>query len=107
MADVSEIMKLDERKLKEVQAAVLLLHLLGLSDDDISLLPQIVKSWPTVVKNMNAMAEDLAKLRQALSEGKPDGKASQADSAGELQKMIGFGSATELVTFGADGGDRK
>ena len=102
MVDVSELAKLDQEKLEKIQSVISLFHLLGLSDEDIALLPQVLKLWPTVVKNMNLMAQDLAIVKQgfATKDGKGEG-----DPAINLQKLVGFDSNIENVNFDEGGGN--
>lgn len=105
MAAVSEIMKLDADKLKEVQSAISLFHLLGLTDEDIALLPQVLKNWQLVVKNLNDMAVDLANLKQSTlaKKGRAD---TSLDTPENIRSLIGFEETTERVRF-EEGGTKQ
>ena len=101
MADFSEIMKLTPRQLRKVKAISAFLKLLGLSDAEIELIPQIIKNWPTIVKNMNEMAADFAEFKLTLGvkdDKKADG-ADDFDTPSSIRKGIGFGVDTENVDY--------
>lgn len=99
MADVSEIMKLKPKDLKNVQAIFSFLHLLGLTDEQIKLIPEILKNWPTIVKNMNEMVVDLASLKQGTSKDKPQAPDDSAETPDNIKNMIGFNETAERVNF--------
>lgn len=105
MADVSELAKLSPEKLEKVQSIIALFHLLGMTDEDIGNLVDMAKKWPIVVKNMNAMAEDLVLLKQGAAV-KSSEKAKEFDNEESLRLMVGFDSRVEEVKFG-EGGDNN
>lgn len=92
------------KDLKGVKSALALFHLLGLTDEQISLLPQVLANWPTVVKNMNAMAADLATVKAEISRGPQSGDAPHLDTEENIRRSVGFGSHVELVSFDEGGG---
>lgn len=99
MADVSELAKLTPAELEKIQAVISLFHLLGLTDEDISILPEVLKNWRKAVDTINAHTEDLVAIKRSISLGKADkGKASM-NGADEMQMMVGFGMAKEKIFF--------
>ncbi len=97
MADVSEIMKLTPEELAEVKSSIRLFHILGMTDEEISLLPQIAKNWGIVVSNMNAMATDLADLRSRLSTSGGKREDGSLDTDENIRRSFGFGENAESV----------
>lgn len=108
MADFSEIMKLTPRQLKKAKEIAVFLKLLGLSDKDIELIPQIIKNWPTIVKNMNEMSADFAsfKLQLANQDNKNDG-GDDFETPASIRKGIGFGETAENVDYSQIRGGNK
>lgn len=106
MVDVSEISKLSPEELGKVQSVISLFHLLGLSDEDISLLPQVLKNWPKVVEVINGHSEDLERLKGLVTANKGQDELDKiADTPDNIRSAFGFGSRTENVRF--DGGGSK
>lgn len=100
MVEIKELENLTNAQLKAVKAVFQTLHLLGLNDSQIEALPQILATWPTVVKNMNLMATDLAELKAQFGAFSPNKKESNADTTNEnIQKSFAFGSNLENVFF--------
>ena len=104
MVNVEEIEQLTPKQLEEIQSVMRLFHLMGLTNDDITSLAQILKEWPTYVKNMNEMGADLVRIKRILSE--QSGKNGVIDSEDALRKAVGFDNNAENVRFGY-GGDTK
>lgn len=105
MVDVKALKELDAERLAKIQAVIDLFHVLGLSDEEISLLPQVLKNWPKVVETINAHSVDLANLKQGVPSGKTKNLDTSLDTPDNLRQMIGFGESPERVNF-SDGGDR-
>ena len=106
MTDVSELMKLDSESLTKVQSVISLLHLLGLSDEDIALLPEVLKNWRKMVDTVNAHSIDLANVKRSVSSNKPDKSGVNLNSAEAMQRMVGFGESAERVDFSSDKGGK-
>ena len=105
MVDVSELEKLSPEELKAAQEAIALFRLLGLSNEDISMLPKIVKQWPKLIEIVNGHSDDLTSLRMQINKNekpvKPNAKPETPDS---LREMVGFDSHVESVTLPLFGG---
>lgn len=100
MVDVSEIAKMDSEKLEKVQSVIALFHLLGITDEEIALLPQVLKNWPTIVSNMNGMTKDMVEMKNSIARLKPRSEnKGEPDDATALQNMVGFDSSIEKVSF--------
>lgn len=106
MADVSELAKLDPEKLGKIQSIISLFHLLGMTDNDIENLVEMAKKWPTVVKNMNAMAYDLTLLKQGAA-AKDEKGTDGGENDESLRLLVGFGSRAEDVSFDGEGGGKN
>lgn len=103
--DVSELAKLDPEKLEKIQSVLALFHLFGLSDEEISRLPQVLKNWPIVVKNLNDMGQDLFLVKKSIMGKNASGANPEIDSEDSLRKMVGFDSHVENVVFNEGGND--
>ena len=102
-----EIENLTPKELKEVQSVLRLLHILGLSNEQIEKLPEVLSLWPRVVNNMNKMAEDLFEVKSEVArmvKEKAPLPDISADTDENIRSSIGFGSSPELTLFG---GGRK
>lgn len=108
MADFSEIMKLTPRQLKKAKEVAVFLKLLGLSDEDIKLIPQIIRNWPIVVKNMNDMSADFANFKMQLAD-KDDKNKDKDDfeTPASIRQGIGFGENAENVDYSKCRGGSK
>lgn len=105
MVDVKALKELDAERLAKIQAVIDLFHVLGLSDEEISLLPQVLKNWPKVVETINAHSIDLANLKQSMPNGKQKSTDTALDTPENIRQMFGFGETSEKVQF-SDGGGR-
>lgn len=105
MADVSEIAKLTPEQLDKVQSVISLFHILGLTDEDISLLPQVLKLWPKVVDTVNAHSIDLSNLKRSMASDKSQNLNTNLDTPENIRSAIGFGSNVERVVF-KEAGDK-
>lgn len=107
MVDVSEISKLSPEELGKVQSVISLFRLLGLTDEDISLLPQVLKNWPKVVEVINGHSEDLERIKGLVTANKGQDELEKIadDTPDNIRSAFGFGSRTENVRF--DGGGSK
>lgn len=105
MADVSEIRNLTPERLEKVQAVLDLFRLLGLSDEEISLLPQVLKNWPIVVSNINAFSSDLVAIKSDVARlsVKRAGQDTGVDTEENIRESIGFGNHPEIINFGTEG----
>lgn len=104
MVDVKRLAEMDADELAKVQSVISLFALLGVDEKGLALLPEMIANWPIVVKNMNAMAADLANLKQSVSSGENGGSDASLDTADAIRDMIGFGVNRESVVFGGKGG---
>lgn len=98
-----ELSKLTPKELRAVQAAIRLFHILGLTNEQIEKLPEVLSNWPTVVTNMNAMAQDLYALKQQVERlitEKAPARDISADTDENIRDSIGFGANPELTQFG-------
>lgn len=98
-----ELSKLTPKELKAVQSVIRLFHILGLTNDQIEKLPEVLSNWPTVVTNMNAMAQDLFILKQQVERLAPEKNSAKdisADTDINIRNSIGFDKNTELTQFG-------
>ena len=106
MADVSEIRQLTPERLEKIQAVLDLFRLLGITDEELARLPQVLKNWPTAVSNMNAFSAELSEAKarlDALSIRKSAAEEIAADTDENIRRSFGFGDASELVNFGPGG----
>jgi hypothetical protein len=101
-----ELAKLNRGQLKTLQAVLSLLHILGLSDEQINALPQILTNWPTMAKNMNAMSADLIEIKKKIctledrkngDEKDPDPKG--MDTAENIKTSGGLGKDVERINY--------
>lgn len=106
MVDVSKLNELTPEELKEIQSIISLFHLLGLTDEEISRLPQVLKNWPLVASNINAMAADLANVKSEVSRLSMPSVADSEDTNDNIRKSVGFGANPETVFFDM-GGDKR
>ena len=104
MVDVKTLANMSEEDLRKVQAVIALFALLGITEKQLSLLPEILANWPIMVNNINAMTVDLANLKQSLSSGKSGHLDTSLDTPDNIRDMVGFGVNRELVNFGDKGG---
>lgn len=107
MADVSELAKLTPAELEKIQSVIKLFHLLGLSDEDISLLPQVLKNWRKVVDTINAHSNDLTALKRGLSNGQSKDSDASSDNGDTMRVLVGFDNMSENVKLGDMKGGRK
>lgn len=107
MAVASEISKIDADTLEKVKTVITLFHMIGITDEMLDKLPQILASWPTVVSNMNAMVEDLNKLKMAVYQQKPAVNQNSGDTPENLRKAVGFGETIERVVFEKGDGENE
>ena len=105
MVEIKKLKEMSPEKLEKVQSVIDLFNLLGITDEQIALLPQVLANWPTIVSNMNAMAQDLATLK--MSSARKSESGDNLDTEESLRESVGFGKHTEMVFFGEDGGDKK
>lgn len=106
MADVSELAKLTPAELEKIQSVIKLFHLLGLTDEDISILPEVLKNWRKAVDTINAHSLDLQNFKKSLSSNSADKSDASMNSAEAMQKMVGFGESPERVDFNSDKGGK-
>lgn len=106
MADVSELAKLTPAELEKIQAVISLFHLLGLTDEDISILPEVLKNWRKAVDTINAHSLDLQNFKKSLSSNNADKSGASMNSAEAMQMMVGFGESPERVDFNSDKGGK-
>lgn len=95
MADVSEISKMSSKELKQVQGAIAMFHILGLTDDDIKSLVVMAKQWETIVSNMNAFSNELIAIKRKIGSGK--GENGGSDAPEDYKDLVGFDSHSELI----------
>lgn len=95
MGIVSEIAKLKGKDLKEVQGVIAMLHLLGLSDDDIESLVEIAKNWKTIASNMNLFSEELGNIKRKI--GIDDKDSNESETTSNYRDFVGFGTNAELI----------
>lgn len=104
MVDVSELSKLTPERLEKAQAVIDLFHLLGLSDEEISLLPVVLRNWGKVVDTINAHSEDLERVKSVVTANKGQQELDAAsDTPDNIRSAFGFGVRAESVNFGAGG----
>ena len=106
MVDVKELSKLTPEELTKIQSVISLFYLLGLSDEDIALLPEVLKNWRKAVDTLNAHTVDLANLKQGLPTGQPNNLDTSLDTPENLRHMFGFGESPERVDFNSDKGGK-
>ncbi len=108
MVDVKELSKLSPEELEKIQSVISLFHLMGLSDEDISILPEVLKNWPMLVKNLNLLMNDVVQMKGELVRVSGDKiiKGNDVDTSDNIRESIGFGSSVERVFFNKneDGG---
>ena len=105
MVEIKKLKEMSPEKLEKVQSVIDLFNLLGITDEQIALLPQVLANWPTIVKNMNAMANDLATLKMASAKKAESGDNLDTDES--IRESVGFGNHAEMVFFDEDGGKKK
>lgn len=101
-----ELAKLNRGQLKTLQAVLSLLHILGLSDEQINALPQILTNWPTMAKNMNAMSADLIEIKKKICtlEDRKNGDEKEhdpkgMDTADNIKESGGLGKDVERIHY--------
>jgi len=104
---ISELSKLSPRELKQVKSVVTFFHMIGLTDEDINLLPQIVKNWPAVAKNINLFGKQIIEMKGDIEDletrggnKNKDGKSS--DTTANIRQSVGIGSDIQRVHFNFD-----
>lgn len=106
MVDVKELSKLTPDELAKVQSVISLFHLLGLSDEDINVLPEVLKNWRQAVDTLNAHTVDLANLKQILPSRQSKDSDASLDTPENIRLMFGFGESPERVDFNSDKGGK-
>lgn len=106
MVDVKELSKLTPEELTKVQSVISLFHLLGLSDEDIQILPEVLKNWRKAVDTLNAHTVDLGNLKQVFSSGQSKNPDTSLETSENIRRMFGFGESPERVDFNSDKGGK-
>lgn len=106
MVDVKELSKLTPEELTKVQSVISLFHLLGLSDEDIAILPEVLKNWRQAVDTLNAHTVDLANLKQISPSRQSKNSDTSLDTPENIRLMFGFGESPERVDFNSDKGGK-
>lgn len=104
MVEIKKLKEMSPEELEKVQSVLDTFNLLGITDEQIALLPQVLALWPTIVNNMNLMAQDLATLK--LATGKKEKQSESLDTEEAIRKSVGFDNHTEMVFFDEEG-DKK
>ncbi len=101
MVDIRTLHNLTSEDLGKIQAVIDLFALLGISEEDLANLPEVLANWGTVKKNLNLLVKDVADLKtQVATLIANGGKGSkETENPENLQQSVGFGSATERVLF--------
>lgn len=106
MVDVKELSKLTPEELAKVQSVISLFHILGLSDEDIAILPEVLKNWRQAVDTLNAHTVDLANLKQVFPSGQSKNPDTSIDTPENIRLMFGFGESPERVDFNSGKGGK-
>lgn len=104
MGLTERIAKLKRSELREAKEIIAAFELLGISKEQLDLLPQILANWPTVAKNMNLFSSDLVDVKKRVSNletrrSSESGGRDEDDSYGNIRKSVGLGSDIERVAF--------
>ena len=101
MVNVKTLHNLSSEDLGKIQAVIGLFELLGITEEDLARLPEVLANWDMVKKNLNLMVADVSTLKEQVATLIANGGKSSKDNETpeNLQQSVGFGSATERVLF--------
>lgn len=106
MVDVKELNSMSAKDFAKVKSVIALFHLLGLSDEDISMIPEILRNWRKLVDTVNIHSYDLANLKQSSFKQKGGNVDISSETPENIRNMFGFGESLEKVSFN-EGGTSK
>lgn len=109
---IKELSNLSNKELKQVKSVITFFHLLGMTDEQIASLPQVLSNWPIVAKNMNAMSKDLIEVKSMISDlsarnGSKSADDKKLDTSENIKEASGIGKDIERINFGSFSGNGK